>query len=59
MARPTLSLVIPIFNEEPIIPELDRRLRAFLSDLGASSGQGVGESSRRRNIRLLSFRAII
>src|SRR5256885_9544717 len=44
MARPTLSLVIPIFNEEPIIPELDRRLRAFLSDLGASSGQGVGES---------------
>ena len=30
MPRPTLSLVIPIFNEEAIIPELDRRLRAFL-----------------------------
>ena len=43
MARPTLSLVIPIFNEEPIILELDRRLRAFLTDL-ANSGQGVGES---------------
>ena len=40
MARPTLSLVIPIFNEEEIIPELDRRLRAFLADVG----QGVGES---------------
>ncbi|HZF52085.1 MAG TPA: glycosyltransferase family 2 protein [Polyangiaceae bacterium] len=32
-ARPKLSLVLPIFNEEEIIPELDRRLRAFLSDL--------------------------
>lgn len=44
MARPTLSLVIPIFNEEEIIPELDRRLRAFLADLAGKSGQGVGES---------------
>jgi glycosyltransferase involved in cell wall biosynthesis len=33
MSRPTLSLVIPIFNEELIIPELDRRLRAFLGEL--------------------------
>jgi dolichol-phosphate mannosyltransferase len=32
-ARPKLSLVLPIFNEEEIIPELDRRLRAFLKDL--------------------------
>jgi glycosyltransferase involved in cell wall biosynthesis len=40
MPRPTLSLVIPIFNEEPIIPELDRRLRAFLDDIG----EGVGPS---------------
>jgi len=31
-------LVIPIFNEEPIIPELDRRLREFLD----SVGEGVG-----------------
>lgn len=31
MARPTLSLVIPIFNEEEVIPELDRRLRQVLS----------------------------
>jgi glycosyltransferase involved in cell wall biosynthesis len=33
MQRPTLSLVIPLFNEEAIIPELDQRLRAFLGEL--------------------------
>lgn len=33
VARPTLSLVIPIFNEEETIPELDRRLRSFLEVL--------------------------
>jgi polyisoprenyl-phosphate glycosyltransferase len=33
MPRPTLSLVIPVFNEEAIIPELDRRLRALLAEL--------------------------
>jgi dolichol-phosphate mannosyltransferase len=34
MTRPTLSLVLPIFNEEAVIPELDRRLRAFLGRVG-------------------------
>ena len=33
MQRPMLSLVIPVYNEEAIIPELDRRLRAFLGEL--------------------------
>ncbi|HTA19155.1 MAG TPA: glycosyltransferase family 2 protein [Polyangia bacterium] len=33
MQRPVLSLVIPMFNEELIIAELDRRLRDFLSNL--------------------------
>ena len=28
MEAPTLSLVLPVYNEEEIIPELDRRLRA-------------------------------
>lgn len=28
---PTLSIVIPIFNEEQVIPELDRRLREVLA----------------------------
>ena len=32
-ARPTLSVVIPVFNEEESLPELDRRLRAFLAEL--------------------------
>ena len=31
MDRPTLSLVIPIYNEEAVIPELDRRLKAVLA----------------------------
>ncbi|HYP78335.1 MAG TPA: glycosyltransferase family 2 protein [Polyangiaceae bacterium] len=31
MSRPTLTVVIPIFNEEPVIPELDRRLREVLT----------------------------
>ncbi len=44
MEAPVLSLVLPIYNEEEIIPELDRRLRAFLADIGSSAGSGVGES---------------
>lgn len=39
MARPQLSLVIPVYNEEQTIPELDRRLRGFLSALSS-----VGDS---------------
>jgi len=33
MARPELSMVIPIFNEEAVIPELDRRLREVMTTL--------------------------
>jgi dolichol-phosphate mannosyltransferase len=48
MEAPILSLVLPIYNEEEIIPELDRRLRAFLADIasgaGSVAGNGVGES---------------
>jgi dolichol-phosphate mannosyltransferase len=40
MEGPVLSLVLPVFNEEAIIPELDRRLRAFLAQVG----NGVGEA---------------
>ncbi|MES1165945.1 MAG: glycosyltransferase family 2 protein [Verrucomicrobiota bacterium] len=42
MRGPTLSLVLPIFNEAEIIPELDRRLRAFFADVG--QGSGIGDS---------------
>lgn len=34
MARPTLTLVIPCFNEQEVVPELDRRLRALFDTLG-------------------------
>lgn len=33
MVRPRLSLVIPVFNEQDTIPELDRRLRELFADL--------------------------
>lgn len=31
MRRPKLSLVIPVYNEEETLPELDRRLKEFLA----------------------------
>ncbi len=34
--RPTLSLVLPVFNEEQTLGELDRRLRGFLDPLGVT-----------------------
>ena len=36
--RPTLSLVLPIFNEEAVIPELHVRLQSFLAKLFADGG---------------------
>jgi glycosyltransferase involved in cell wall biosynthesis len=58
MRRPTLSLVIPIFNEEPIIPELDRRLRAFLDQIGGDVGASwevvfIDDGSKDRSLALL------
>jgi dolichol-phosphate mannosyltransferase len=32
MQRPALSLIIPVYNEEAIISELDRRLKGFLRE---------------------------
>jgi polyisoprenyl-phosphate glycosyltransferase len=58
MTRPTLSFVIPIYNEEPIIAELDRRLRAFFAAVGPEIGQSwevvfVNDGSRDRSGELL------
>jgi polyisoprenyl-phosphate glycosyltransferase len=55
---PVLSLVLPIFNEEAIIPELDRRLRAFFNDVGESVGESwevifVNDGSRDGSLALL------
>jgi dolichol-phosphate mannosyltransferase len=36
MSRPTLSIVIPIYNEEAVIPELARRLLAMLAGFDSS-----------------------
>jgi polyisoprenyl-phosphate glycosyltransferase len=44
MAAPVLSLVLPVYNEEATLPELDRRLRLLLAEIGADLGSGVGEA---------------
>jgi dolichol-phosphate mannosyltransferase len=59
VAGPILSLVLPIYNEEAIIPELDRRLRAFLTDVGSGVGEAwevifVDDGSKDRSLALLS-----
>ena len=58
MDAPVLSLVLPIFNEEAIIPELDRRLRTFLADVGSGVGEAwevifVNDGSKDRSLALL------
>ena len=58
MDAPVLSLVLPIFNEEAIIPELDRRLRAFLAGVGNGVGEAwevifVNDGSKDRSLSLL------
>jgi glycosyltransferase involved in cell wall biosynthesis len=58
MEAPTLSLVLPIFNEEEIIPELDRRLRAFLADVGSGVGDSwevifVNDGSKDKSLSML------
>lgn len=54
MARPTLSLVLPIYNEEEVIPELHVRLQEFLGKLGVPSEVVfVNDGSRDRSMELL------
>src|SRR5262245_61418650 len=58
MDAPVLSLVLPIFNEEATIPELDRRLRTFLADVGSGVGDAwevifVNDGSKDRSPALL------
>jgi len=37
MARPTLSLVLPVFNEAEVIPELHEALQSFLKELATDT----------------------
>ena len=57
MSRPELSLVIPIFNEEEIIEELERRLLGILKDLPTIGSAWevvlVNDGSRDASLELL------
>jgi len=53
-SRPVLSLVLPIYNEEDVIPELHRRLQEFLTRLGLDAEVlFVNDGSRDRSMDLL------
>src|SRR3984957_20410335 len=52
--RPTLSLVLPIYNEEEVIPELHKRLEEFVGKLGLEAEVVfVNDGSRDRSMELL------
>jgi glycosyltransferase involved in cell wall biosynthesis len=56
-SRPVLSLVLPVFNEEAVIPELERRLASFFAGL-TSIGEAwevifVDDGSKDRSLDLL------
>ena len=54
MERPTLSLIIPVFNEEEIIEELDRRLKAFLAALDETwEVVFINDGSKDRTLEML------
>ncbi len=54
MPRPTLSLVLPIYNEEEVIPLLHERLREFLDRLGLDCEVVfVNDGSSDRSLEML------
>ncbi|HZR09923.1 MAG TPA: glycosyltransferase family 2 protein [Myxococcales bacterium] len=54
MRGPVLSLVLPIYNEEAVIPELHARLQRFLPRLGLETEVVfVDDGSRDRSLELL------
>jgi dolichol-phosphate mannosyltransferase len=54
MPRPTVSLVLPIYNEEDVIPELHRRLQDFLLKLDLDAEVlFVNDGSRDRSMEHL------
>jgi glycosyltransferase involved in cell wall biosynthesis len=56
VARPELSLVIPIYNEEEVLPQLDVRLKELLKTLAADSTAEVvfvNDGSKDRSMELL------
>jgi len=54
VTRPTLSLVLPIYNEEEVIPELHKRLQGFMAKLGLTTEVlFVNDGSRDKSMELL------
>ncbi len=55
MSRPEVSLVIPIYNEEAVLPTLDERLLGLLDKLGSLSCEVVfvDDGSRDRSLEIL------
>ncbi|MEA2752259.1 MAG: polyisoprenyl-phosphate glycosyltransferase [Myxococcales bacterium] len=54
MPRPEVSLVIPIYNEEEVLPQLDRRLLEMLDKLGVDSEVVfVDDGSKDRSLEIL------
>src|SRR5258708_4442818 len=52
--RPTLSLVLPIYNEEEVIPELHKQLQEFLTKLALPSEVVfVNDGSRDKSMEML------
>ena len=52
--RPTVTLVLPIFNEEEVIPELHKRLQEFLTTLALDAEVVfVDDGSKDRSMELL------
>jgi dolichol-phosphate mannosyltransferase len=52
--RPTLSLVLPIYNEEEVIPELHKQLQEFLAKLGLPSEVlFVDDGSKDKSMEML------
>src|SRR5262245_11670112 len=58
MPRPKLSVVIPVFNEEETLPELERRLRGLFAGLTTVGGDWetvfIDDGSKDRSAELLS-----
>lgn len=54
MTRPTLSIIIPVYNEEQTLPELDRRLKEFFGSLHETwEVVFVDDGSKDRSLELL------
>ena len=54
MPRPEVTLVIPIFNEEEVLPQLDERLVEMLGKIGVDSEVVfVDDGSKDRSLELL------